>query len=154
MVGPAEGERLDVVGDGVRVLADGSATGGRCSIFELTTPPGVGPPLHRHGVDDEFFYIIEGRYAFVCDGARCEAGPGTFLRVARDSVHTFVNTGDAPGRMLVITSPSGLEAPFREAHRRAAAGEALTPEALTAIFAAFKLSMHGPPLASVSSERA
>lgn len=146
LTGPHDGERLNVAGDGVRVLADASSTGGRCSIFELTTPPGVGPPLHRHGVDDEFFYVIEGRFRFVCDGVERVAGPGTFLRAARGSVHTFVNAGDAPGRMLVVTSPSGLEGPFRETHRRAAAGEALTPDVLTGIFAAFNLTILGPPL--------
>jgi quercetin dioxygenase-like cupin family protein len=153
-VAPVEGERLNVVGDAVRVLADASVSGGRCSIFEITTQPGAGPPLHRHGVDDEYFYIIEGRYTFVGDGVRREAGPGTFIRAARGSVHTYVNAGDAPGRMLVITSPSGLEEPFRETHRRTAAGETLNPDSLTAIFAAFNLTIHGPPLTSGSGTHA
>ena len=51
VLSPADGERLSLVGESVRVLADAKATGGRCFIFEETTPPGGGPPLHRHAIE-------------------------------------------------------------------------------------------------------
>src|SRR5690349_11660584 len=50
---PEDGERLLIVGDRVRILADGDSTGGQCAIFEAVTAPGVGPPLHRHALEDE-----------------------------------------------------------------------------------------------------
>ena len=92
-----EGETISFVGERARVLADAATTGGRCFIFEETTPAGVGPPLHRHGIDDEFFYILEGRFRFVMDGREFIAEPGAFLSVPKGSVHTFVNVGAGPG---------------------------------------------------------
>lgn len=142
---PNEGQRLSVVGDTVRVLADGAATGGRCFIFELTTPASGGPPLHRHSIDDEYFFVIEGSYKFVIDGREIAASPGSFVHAAKGSLHTFMNAGSAPGRMLIVTSPAGLEAPFRATHEASKSGPPPVPT-LVEIFAKFNLSIEGPPL--------
>lgn len=50
---PGEGERLSVVGESIRILMDSRMTGGKSVVFENTSPVGNGPPLHRHGRDDE-----------------------------------------------------------------------------------------------------
>lgn len=142
---PGEGERVGVIGSTCRVLAEAATTGGRCSIFEEHTPAGAGPPLHRHGVDDEFFFVLEGRYRFVLDGREITAEPGSFIAAPKGSVHTFVNAGGTPGRMLVVAMPAGLEGPFREAQALEREGRA-TPEALGAAFARFRLAIVGPPL--------
>lgn len=142
---PGEGETINVVTDRVRILADGASTGGRCSIFDIVSEPGMGPPLHRHGVDDEFFVIVEGRFKFVRDGAEFIAEPGAFVACPKNSVHTFVCLGPKPGRMIVTTTPAGLEAPFRDAHAAAQRGP-LSPEVLAPIFAKFNLEFMGPPL--------
>ena len=136
-------EVLNVVGETIRVLADAAASGGRCSIFETTTPVGSGPPLHRHGRDDEYFYILEGTVKFSVNGKEATFGPGAFVHAPRGSIHTFRNVGAAPARMLVTCSPAGLEGPFRQAHRL---GSAATPEALAAAFATFDVTFLGPPL--------
>jgi quercetin dioxygenase-like cupin family protein len=145
VLAPAEGQRLNVVGDEVRVLAEGTRTGERCFIFELRTQPGGGPPLHRHGVDDEYFFVIEGSYRFVIDGREVSASAGSFVHAARGSQHTFVNCGSTTGRMLIVTSPAGLEGPFRRVHDASAVGPPPIPT-LVEIFAAFQLSIEGPPL--------
>lgn len=139
---PGEGEMIRVVTDTVRVLADGAATGGRLFIFEEITEPGHGPPLHRHGVDDEYFFVLEGEFTFVIDGTRVVATKGAFVTAPKGSQHTFTNSGSTTGRMLIVTTPPGLESPFRET----AAMPELTPEKLTAAFAKFNLSIEGPPL--------
>lgn len=139
---PGEGEMIRVVTDTVRVLADGAATGGRLFIFEEITEPGHGPPLHRHGVDDEYFFVTEGEFTFVIEGRRVVAPKGAFVVAPRGSQHTFTNSGTTTGRMLIVTTPPGLEAPFRET----AALPELTPDTLTAAFAKFNLSIEGPPL--------
>ena len=139
---PGEGEMIRVVTDTVRVLADGAATGGRLFIFEEITEPGHGPPLHRHGVDDEYFFVLEGEFTFVIDGRRVAVSKGAFVTVPKGSQHTFTNSGSTTGRMLIVTTPPGLESPFRET----AAMSELTPEKLTVAFAKFNLSIEGPPL--------
>lgn len=142
---PSDGETLNVVGDTMRFLADGHDTAGRCSIWIETTPPGNGPPLHRHGLDDEYFYILDGSFTFVLDGATHHVGTGAFVSAPRGSLHTFTNSGDRPGRMLIVTSPAGIEAPFRATHHAATQGP-LTPALLGPIFKAFEIEFHGPPL--------
>lgn len=141
---PGEGEQLVVVGDRIRVLADGAATHGRCFIFEETSEPGMGPPLHRHAVDTEFFFILEGTYKFVLNGKEFIGEPGAFVCAPRGSLHTFCNCGTTRGRMLLVCMPAGLEGPFRAT---AAAKGPLTPEDLARIFGAFGLTFEGPPLA-------
>lgn len=141
---PHEGEFLNVVGESNRVLADGANTGGRLFIFEVNSPVGNGPPLHRHSIDDEYFYILSGRYKFVCDGREFVADPGAFVCAPRGSVHAFVCCeGQPKGRMLVICTPAGLERPFRDCH---AAGAGMSPSELASAFGKIGLEFLGPPL--------
>lgn len=139
------GESLNVVGESIRVLADGRASGGRAFIFEETSPAGMGPPLHRHTHDDEFFYILAGRYRFVCDGKEFIANPGAFVCAPKGSTHTFVSCNPDGGvsKMLVICTPPGLEGPFREC---TAGGPSMPMDAILAAFTKFDLEFVGPPL--------
>jgi len=141
---PGEGEMIRVVTDTVRVLADGAATGGRLFIFEETCQPGHGPPLHRHGIDDEYFFVLEGEFTFMINGTRVVAPTGAFVAAPKGSQHTFTNSGTITGRLLVVTTPPGLESPFRET----AALHEPTPEQLAAAFAKFAVRFEGPPLSA------
>lgn len=124
------------------MLADAASSGGRLCIFEEASPPGGGPPLHRHAHDDEYFYVLEGRYRFVVEGREFIAEKGSFLAAPRGTQHAFCNAGGAPGRLLIICTPGGLEKCFREAS--ACAGPQ-TPEALEKIFAGW-VTFEGPPI--------
>lgn len=139
---PGAGETLRVITDHVRILADGAATGGRLFIFEESTPPGGGPPLHRHAHDDEYFYILEGTYRFVLDGRTFVAERGAFVAAPKGSLHTFCNAGDAPGRMLIVCAPAGLEDCFRKTARLAGPP---TPEKVSACFEGW-VRFEGPPI--------
>ena len=57
------------------------------------TPPGGGPPLHRHLNEDELFVAQEGKVAFFYDDQWHDLGPGGVAFIARESIHTFKNTG-------------------------------------------------------------
>ncbi|HUO06742.1 MAG TPA: cupin domain-containing protein [Phycisphaerae bacterium] len=140
-----EGEYLSVVGESIRILLDSNATGGKCVMFENISPVGNGPPLHRHGRDDEYFFVLEGTMKFIVDGRESivKAGGATFA--PRGSVHAFSNIGNAPCRMLVMCTPGGLEGPFREVDRLGRDGS-VTMEALVAAFKRFDLEFVGPPL--------
>ena len=139
---PSAGEHFRLLNEEIRILADGSATRGQCVIFVESTKPGDGPPLHRHSVDDEFFFILEGSYRFLVEGQNYVAEPGAFLFAPRGSVHTFQARTAGPGglcRMLVVCTPSGLEGPFRETAAAQQRGP-LTPEQLAEIFGKFNLT--------------
>jgi quercetin dioxygenase-like cupin family protein len=145
---PGEGEVIHAYGDSVRLKLGVPDTGGLLSMGHLTTPPGGGPPLHRHTREDELFIIIEGRFKFVSDGQEYEAGPGTVAFLPRNSVHTFKVIGDRPGRAWVQVFPAGFEQFFRASAAifAEAAGRPPDMARLIETAAAQGIEILGPPL--------
>jgi quercetin dioxygenase-like cupin family protein len=94
-------------------LADAADTGGAYSLMEVTARPGAEPPPHVHTGEDEAFYILDGAWTFRCGPTITDAGPGTLLFLPRGLMHGFTAHTDVC-RALVIMSPGGLEATFRE----------------------------------------
>jgi quercetin dioxygenase-like cupin family protein len=98
-----------VFGEPVEVLIPGEMTGGLSTTTVQTSPPGGGPPPHSHKHEDETFYVLEGEYEFLRDGAWVKATVGEAVYSQRWSVHTFRNAGTTTGKMLVFIAPAGLE---------------------------------------------
>jgi mannose-6-phosphate isomerase-like protein (cupin superfamily) len=114
--GPGEGRTLLVGGgDYVTMKASGGEAGGQFCLFEISTTPGFGPPLHVHHWA-EFFYVLEGSYEFQrMENDEVEtivAGPGTSVVLPPWVPHTFRNPTGSMSRMLIMHSPAGLEAFF------------------------------------------
>jgi mannose-6-phosphate isomerase-like protein (cupin superfamily) len=145
---PGEGEILHVINDGIRVLADGAATGGSAFQFECLVPPGSGPPLHRHEREDELFFVVEGEFRFVLDGQESIASPGAFVYAPRESVHAFQNTSSQVGRLLVTCTPAGLDEAFRAVKRPDAGSNerSLPMDEIIETFARHGVMIEGPPL--------
>jgi mannose-6-phosphate isomerase-like protein (cupin superfamily) len=72
-------------------------------------PVGFASPYHTHRREDESFYVLDGKVAFVCNGEWLEAGPGAFVYGPRDIAHGFKVIGERPARMLVMCTPAGFE---------------------------------------------
>ena len=115
IVQPGEATVLRAFGDEGIILLDTEKTGGKFASFVGVTPPGGGPPVHLHELEDEWFYVLEGRVSFMLDGAWTDANPGDVVFAPRNSVHTFKNNSSRPVRMLIHTAPSGFEKFFAEA---------------------------------------
>jgi quercetin dioxygenase-like cupin family protein len=94
-------------------LAEAADTGGAYSLMEVQARPGMEPPQHIHTREDEAFYILDGAWTFRCGEDISEANPGTLVFLPRGLVHGFT-AHDESCRALVILSPAGLEAAFRE----------------------------------------
>src|SRR5262249_46990337 len=109
-----EGKAYWVVGDLYTVLASGEDTGGAYALIHAIVPPGGGPPPHIHSREDEAFYVLEGEVAFHADGKDIQAAAGTWVTLAKGSLHTFRNTGATAAKMLIVVTPSGLEKFFAE----------------------------------------
>lgn len=94
----------------IRITAD--QTGGNLGCFEDEVPAGEGPPPHVHEKEDEFFRVLDGRFAFWCNGDRVELTEGGVICVPRGSVHRFQNIGHSMGRIMVVVTPGGFEGFF------------------------------------------
>lgn len=105
---------MDLFGAQIAILLPAEAAGGAMSMFEDSGMPGYGPPLHVHHDADETFHVLAGRYRFFCGGRTLDAGVGDTVLVPRGAPHTFLNTGDGRGRLLVTMRPGGFERFFTE----------------------------------------
>ncbi len=65
-----------VLGEWVEILVSGEMTGGQSVTLIQTSPPGGGPPPHQHEHEDETFYVLEGDYEILKDGAWVKAAAG------------------------------------------------------------------------------
>ena len=110
----AVGRVFSVVGDRNHILVTGEESGGAFAMIEILVPPQHGPPPHVHHREDEVFYVLEGEFTFTVAGQTIHATTGQTLYGKRDVPHTFQNTGNQSGRMLVVVAPAGLEKFFAE----------------------------------------
>jgi mannose-6-phosphate isomerase-like protein (cupin superfamily) len=109
IVQPGTGKVLHAFGGAVSVMLAGEQTGGALTVLSGLTPPGGGPPLHRHHNEDEIFLVIEGQMSYFVDGRWTEVGVGGAVYLPKDTAHTFRNVGSSPSRHWIITTPSGFE---------------------------------------------
>jgi mannose-6-phosphate isomerase-like protein (cupin superfamily) len=100
---------------GARFIVDGGPSQGRFSLVEHPiVPRGLAAPMHRHTREDEFSYILQGRWGFQLGDDVVYAEPGDLVYKPRDVWHTFWNATDEPARLLEIISPAGFEGLFVE----------------------------------------
>ena len=115
ILGPNDGESVELLALGVRFMIDGATTGGAFSLVEHPLPPrALGAPLHTHSNEDEYSYVLEGRLGVQLGDEVLEAGPGDLVFKPRGVRHAFWNAGDEPLRLLELISPAGFEDYFRE----------------------------------------
>ncbi|HYH61069.1 MAG TPA: cupin domain-containing protein [Solirubrobacterales bacterium] len=142
-------------------LADGESTGGSLAMAETEVRAGGEPPLHIHAREDEVFYVLEGDVVFQRGLALIEARAGDAVVLPRGIQHGFALRSET-ARMLVVTTPAGLEKAFREFSQPASADDEPSipdgppkPQAMAAYEAAFSargVTFVGPPLAALLSE--
>lgn len=146
--GTRSGATLNVFGNQVNVLVAGDDVNRTFCVMEAWTEPNSGPPLHRHDREDEWWYILEGRFRFEVNGQIIEAGPGDSVFAARGTVHTFQNIGDTMGRHIVTCQPAGLDEFFREISAATEPMEQPDLKVIIPIFDRYGLALLGPPLAA------
>ena len=138
-----EGTALETpIGDLITVKAATRQTNGSLTVLELVIGPKKGPALHTHLREDELWYVLDGDFRFKAGGAILRVSTGGMAFGPRGTPHAFQNIGETPGRLLVITTPSGLERFFEEfaALPPGSAG----PETLSAVGHANWIEFAGP----------
>jgi quercetin dioxygenase-like cupin family protein len=100
---------------GVRteIHLEGADTGGAFCLLVDHPPAGWALPPHRHAGEAETIHVVAGTFAMEVGGETVEAGPGATVHVPRGVVHSG-RCVDGPGQRVVIFSPAGMEAFFRE----------------------------------------
>ena len=110
-----DGENISVGPLTIRILEDGSHTGHRLGLVEVTLPPATtGPPQHIHREHDETFYVVAGTPTFICGEERVEGHPGMLLTAPIGTAHTFANFADSVAVMLCTVTPDRYVDYFRE----------------------------------------
>jgi quercetin dioxygenase-like cupin family protein len=99
---------IGLVGDTYTTLLGGKDTAGRFCLVDMHTPPGGGPPPHRHDFEESFI-VIEGEIEATFRGVKSVAGAGETIHIPANAPHQFHNKSDRPARLLCICSPAGQE---------------------------------------------
>jgi quercetin dioxygenase-like cupin family protein len=106
---PGEGRTVWVINQRMTFKVTGDESGGAFALWEDFLEPGEGPPPHVHANEDEAFYVLEGDYTFTIGDQTTAASAGSFVLAPKGVPHGLRNTGDTPGRMLVMVWPAGAE---------------------------------------------
>jgi mannose-6-phosphate isomerase-like protein (cupin superfamily) len=138
IVGPDDGDAIQLGPIRIRILEDGSTTGHRLGVCEIMLPPHTdGPPQHRHARHDEGFYVVSGTARFTVGDITSDAPAGTLVMVPPGAPHTFANPGDEPAVLLNTFTPDLYVQYFRDLRDMIAAGQPFTPEAVVEVMARY-----------------
>ena len=94
-------------------LATGEDTHGQFALIEAVGRRGSDAPPHIHHREDEIFYVLEGEIVFSVSDRTIKGTPGTMIFLPRDVRHSFTIESEQY-RMLILVTPAGFEAWFRE----------------------------------------
>jgi mannose-6-phosphate isomerase-like protein (cupin superfamily) len=119
----------------------GGRTGGAYSLFEVEVDPKGGPPPHVQHREDECLYVLEGRFKFLIEAEKMEAGLGSMVYAPKGDLHAFENTGDTVGKLLVIQTPGGIYEHLLQEAGKPAAEEAPDASTFTGIAAGYGMEV-------------
>jgi mannose-6-phosphate isomerase-like protein (cupin superfamily) len=115
ILGPQEGDSVDLATLGVRFMVGRERSGGGFALVEHPLGPrALAAPRHRHSREDEYSYVLDGRVGAELGDEVVVGEPGDLVFKPRGEWHTFWNAGDEPARLLEIISPAGFERYFAE----------------------------------------
>jgi quercetin dioxygenase-like cupin family protein len=137
---------LNILGAEIFVKVANADTDGAFAIFQHAVAPMSGPPLHRHSLEDEWFYILNGDITFEIDGQRIVLHKGGSAFAPRGTVHTFQNFTNAPAEILALVTPGGFNQFFQEFSQSSKEGPASDPGLIERIAHKYGIEILGPPL--------
>jgi quercetin dioxygenase-like cupin family protein len=145
VVGPTAGEIIQLGPIQMRILEDGSTTQHRLGLGEITLAPHTdGPPQHRHARHDEGFYVIAGTARFTVGEETHEVEAGSFVIIPPGAPHTFANPTAQTTVLLNTFTPDLYVQYFRDLRDLIAAGQPLTPAALSEVMARYATEAVSP----------
>ena len=122
-----EGEQLWFLGTLAIIRVPGEAVDGRYALIEFLFPRGASPPRHTHP-QDESYIVVDGQLVVQAGERRFALGPGGTAAVPMGVPHTF-RVDSETARVLVLSTPAGLERFVRDGSVPAAAATLPPPDA-------------------------
>jgi quercetin dioxygenase-like cupin family protein len=110
--------------------------------WHATFPPGTFVPPHIHPTQDEFIYMLEGRFDLLLDGKEQLAAGGDLIRLPMNVAHGIFNKSDQVVKCLFWVTPARkLYDLFWALHSL----PEQTPEAVTALASKYEVAVLPPP---------
>ena len=123
-------------------------TDGALCIFEFTG--GGGGPRHLHHDQDEWIYILEGKFQFAIGEKQFRAGAGESVFIPRKVPHVWACVSEKPGKIINVYQPAGkMEAFFCELGKYSGkpyVHEALSIDEFRRLFQDHGMDLLGPPI--------
>ena len=127
-----------------QIKVSGKDSDGSFFAFEHAKMGKGGPPRHFHYKQDEWFYAMEGSFAFEVGDEKFTLKPGDSLFAPRMIPHVWAYVGDQPGTLLLAVQPAGsLEEFFIKSCKMT---RPPTAEEADKLFAEHGMKVVGPPL--------
>lgn len=102
IIGNSDGQRLQVLGDSLRMLLRSTHSPHRMSAMTVDVAPGGQVPLHRHQ-EEESYYLLAGELSLTIGMVEHRLRPGDFAHVLPGEVHGYHNRGEATASFLAFT---------------------------------------------------
>src|SRR5262245_2468907 len=77
-----------------------------CFAWHATLPPGTFVPPHIHPTQDEFIYMLEGKFDLILDGRGFVATAGDLIRLPRNIPHGLFNKTDQTIKCFFWVTPT------------------------------------------------
>ncbi|WP_372734448.1 cupin domain-containing protein [Nocardioides sp.] len=108
LVARGDGEHFHFLNNLFTAKLTGEQTNGEMTVMEFLAPKNFGPPLHRHDIEDELFYVIDGEIWFSSGDVEGVHSDGAVVWLPRGRPHTFQVRSET-ARVLQVSTPAQFE---------------------------------------------
>ena len=119
-------------------------TGGACTIFEMNALPRSGPFFHVHHREDEWYYVLDGKFLFKAGSEEHNLVTGGSIWLPRGIPNVWANTEIKDGKLILMCQPGGFEKFFDEMGNVAL--DKKSPDTMRDLMAKYGMEMLGPPI--------
>lgn len=119
-------------------------TAGGLFLWENMMTTKGGPGRHLHFEQDEWFYVLEGKYVIEVGEERIFLNAGDSIYLPRGVPHAWAHISDGTGRLLGAVQPAGTFEQFVEEVRQM--GSAISPKQQAELLQRHGMKNLGPPL--------
>jgi DNA-binding transcriptional MerR regulator len=140
-------ERVKLGGEANDCKVSAKDTQGAVCVFEFTG--GGGGPRHLHHDQDEWIYVLEGKFNFEVGDKRFRVRAGESVFIPRKVSHAWAGVSEKQGKLIDVYQPAGtMEEFFRELGKFKGpyVHEVLTVDEIRRLFREHGMDLVGPPL--------